>query len=438
MQQNDDSQKDNDTMQQKNNQNIYPAFSEHEQQIIKEQISQIKAGSFKIEGDSELKSIEFIKLLNLQKLELINCNNIIPKLESQSITELHIENNNYLNLNELQLDNLEIFKYYKLISERCDQIVNLNFAKEIVQFNNLKQLYLDRCRVDISPLQQIISLTKVQLNQCSLEKIEFLRPLINLTDLSLFGNEYIEINQLQYLTQLKKLDLGLCGLIKIDALSTLINLTDLSLYGNEKLDIGPLQHLTRLITLNLDSCNLVSLEALRPLVNLMDLSLYGNENIDIAPIQFLKQLTKLNLRFCGLTNLEMLRPLINLSELQVAWNYIVYLQPLLELKQLKKLDAQTNKLVDSVIKQHSNSKSFILFNQQQPSKEELKKANLAQNINLPISFLRQMQKQTIHIKFQFTIIKQKIEGYIKNDNLAIFIQKTISLFQKLHQTEVTQ
>ncbi|CAL6012739.1 leucine-rich_repeat domain-containing protein [Hexamita inflata] len=436
MQQNDDSQQNNYNTQHKINQNIYQAFSEHEQQIINQQISQIKAGLFKIEGDSELKSIEFIKLLNIQKLELINCNNIIPKLESQSITELHIENNNYLNLNELQLDNLEIFKYYKLISEKS--YVNQNFAKEIAQFNNLKQLYLDRCNVDISPLQQIISLTKVQLNHCSLEKIESLRSLINLTDLSLFGNEYIEINQLQYLTQLTKLDLGLCGLIKIDALSTLINLTYLSLYGNEKLDIGPLQHLTNLTTLNLDSCSLVSLEALRPLVNLRDLSLYGNEYIEITPIQFLKQLTRLNLRFCGLTNLEILRPLINLSELQVAWNYIVYLQPLLELKQLKKLDAQTNKLVDEVIKQHPNSKRFILFNQQKPSKEELQKANLAQNINLPISSLRQMQKYSTHLKQQFTTIQQKIKGYIKNDNLAMFIKQTISLFQKLHQTEVTQ
>ncbi|CAL6083943.1 leucine-rich_repeat domain-containing protein [Hexamita inflata] len=417
MLQNVNSQQNYKNVQEIIDQSFYIALSDHEQQIIKQQIDQIKAGVFKIEEDPEIKSIEFIKLLNIQKLELISCNDMVPKLESKRITELHIENTNYLKLNELQLENLEIFKYYKLISEWSQ--VNYNFVQEIVQFNNLKQLYLDRCRVDIGPLQQMISLTKVQLNHCSLEKLEALRPLVNLTDLSLFGNDYIEINQLQYLTQLTKLDLGLCGLVKIEALSTLINLTDLFLYGNEKLDISPLQHLTNLITLNLDSCGLVSLEALRPLVNLTDLSLYGNEYIEITPIQYLKQLTKLNLRFCGLTNLEILRPLSNLTELQVAWNYIVYLQPLLELKQLKKLDAQTNKLVDEVIKQHPNSKRFILFNQQKPSKEELKQANIALNINFPITPLRQIQKQINNLKYQFTIFKQKIEGYIKNDNLVL-------------------
>ncbi|CAL6029224.1 Leucine_Rich Repeat domain protein [Hexamita inflata] len=373
------------------NQSVVPEaldnLSEYDKQMIEKYQNQIQDGTLILYRDPDLKSLYFIRLLKLNILVLECCCNIIPKLESSTIKKLEITNCGIQSAKDFQLENLEVLGVFNF-----DDYLELNaLAKEIVQFKKLKELALQQCITDYSPLAQMTGLTELSLQTCELRSTETLKPLINLEKLYLNYNKDIDITTLQYLT----------------------NLTYLSLV----------------------SSNLVRLDALKPLVNLKVLYLDVNEDIDITALQYLTNLTILQLAYCNLVNIDALRPLKKLEELSIYDNKIVYLQPLMELRQLSKLYVRDNRIMDTEsIQLHPNFNSFILDNQNEPTKEELQTANIMKDINNQISSLKQICKVSQNIKDLNTVFRQNINQQLQDsyNNHEQLLTRAAKLFQKMN------
>ncbi|CAL6013995.1 Conserved_hypothetical protein [Hexamita inflata] len=251
------------------------------------------------------------KMTYLTNLTLLGCD-----LDSEVLQSL-------VNLHELSLD-----QTYSIKLSTLQYLTQLTTLYLNYKFENIPQS-------DFTSLSFLTRLTRLQIDYCYLSRLDFLHPLINLVELSLYNNYLTDISSISSLKQLTVLKMVKCGLINIDALRSLSNLVELHLNENDGINITPLQYLTKLTKLGLKRCGLTNLDALKPLINLQQLHLNVNKRIDITHLQHLTCLTTLWLKECGLINLDVLRPLTKLYDLQVPQNQIVYLQPLCELKQLK-------------------------------------------------------------------------------------------------------
>ncbi|CAL5988034.1 leucine-rich_repeat domain-containing protein [Hexamita inflata] len=408
--------------------------TQYDQTMIQTYQTDIIEESLKIMDNPDLKDLSFINTFNIKKLELQNCENIVPKLCSQTIKELHVVNYFYYptefqSVEDFQLNNLEVLVLLNRYQKEAKTLIN-----EIIKFKFLKTLLLERWQVDISPLSQITSITSLSLTECDLVNVDSVKSLINLIELNLDGNDGIDITPLQYLTKLTILSLVSCQLVDLISLKSLNNLIELYLSDNSSIDITQVQHCSKLKKLMLNHCNLVKLDALQRLNNLLELQIHGNQ-VDITPLQFLTTLTKIGMQSCNLINIDALRPLINLQELSIDFNKIIYLQSLSGLKQLLNLGVYSNKIVDQhSLVQHPNFDKFILSGQDEPSEEELKMASKMKYINYPIIYLRKIQDEARHLKQQHIIIRKKISECLHKqyDKFVIFNAQIVTFFQNMN------
>ncbi|CAL6082074.1 leucine-rich_repeat domain-containing protein [Hexamita inflata] len=225
-------------------------LSEFDKTTIKMYQSQIKDETLVINFDSKLTSLDFVKYLQINKLTLTSCKNIIPKLYSQTLKSLQIMNCGIQSLKDFQIENL-----YTLVIYNISNILeSKELFQEILRFQKLTNLALYQWITDFSPLSQMTRLTTLRLNNCELRSTEVLRSLDNLVELHMFDNKNIDITSLQYLTNL--------------------------------------------MVLNLESCNLISLDAIRPLTKLIYFNISSNLVVYLQPIMDLKQISGL----CAINN----------------------------------------------------------------------------------------------------------------------------------------
>ncbi|CAL5971156.1 Conserved_hypothetical protein [Hexamita inflata] len=186
-------------------------------------------GSMSIQ-DPELTSLEFLEHLNIKELDLSLCPNIVPKLKSESITQLSFRNCNVHNTEQLDLQNLEIIEFTQYKRQKYEFSIT-----SALKYLKLKQFILFRYEgIDLRPLQQINQLTLLYLGSCGLSDISQLKYLLNLKEISIFDNYDIDITPLQYLTQLETIDLieqlfqQVCGrrLIELRGLFYVINFVE--------------------------------------------------------------------------------------------------------------------------------------------------------------------------------------------------------------------
>ncbi|CAL5971748.1 Conserved_hypothetical protein [Hexamita inflata] len=322
------------------------SISEYEKQMIEKYQSESEYGTLRIQWNPDLKSLNFINTLKVNYLFLYDCKNIVPQLESLNIVTLNISQCQIQSVKGFQLENLEVLTIQHSLIGKLE---SKTLAQEIIQFKKLKELTLQICITDFSPLSQLIGLTKLSLIQCELR----------------------------------------------------------------------------------------STEALRQFVNLEELSLNGNGNIDITTLQYLTNLTKLSFLSCKLKSLDALRPLKKLKVLNITWNSVIYIEPLMELKQLS-IFASNNKIINTKsIQQHPNFNQFKLDNQEQPTKEELKTANMMRNINSPITSLKQIYQQSSRIKHQYFSFRQNITQQLQQSyNYHVqFVARVAILFQKINELD---
>ena len=181
--------------------------------------------------------------------------------------------------------------------------------------------------------------------------------LVNLTELSIAGNDIADLSPLIHHPRLRAgvdvvlpsvtPDIGLTAAVRdalgidsrrrisaytLQALTTLnaarrnisdltglehaTNLTELELYRNEVSDLTPLSGLTSLTTLKLSRNAIVDVGPLSGLTNLLDLHLNDNAVEDVTPLAALTNLMALRLRNNGL---EDVTPLAALENLRILW-----------------------------------------------------------------------------------------------------------------------
>ena len=129
---------------------------------------------------------------------------------------------------------------------------------------------------DISALSGLVNLTYLNLAHNAIKDVSALELLTGLTALGLWNNAITDISALAGMARLKVLFLAQNGITDIAALDSLTNVTVLELQDNAITDISPLGNLTRLETLNLQNNNVTEISALEGLTDLKTLALRGN------------------------------------------------------------------------------------------------------------------------------------------------------------------
>ncbi|CAL6084493.1 leucine-rich_repeat domain-containing protein [Hexamita inflata] len=352
--------------------------------MIEQFKEQIKDGALKIKNNQQLTDLTFIKILNVSKLTVEYCQNIIQNINNNTIKELHIQNCNFENVLGIQLNNLKVLSIKEqkiknmldiLItmqnSPQFSQLQELNISEQIIAKKIFQKEISENQKLKIEQLNDqkyMVNLVKLKLLGNDISDINILSTFINLEELDLSGNKKIHIGPIKYLTKLIKLSLDCCELTDIQDLSHLTNLIDLSLCGNQDVDIAPLNNLTQLVSLQLHGCGLTDIfplqyltqlnylllsvnsikdvSFLRSLRNLKELSLAFNDFVDIVPLQHLENLSILDLSYIKIKDFSVLRKLRNLEELSISGNFYLEISVFQYLVKLRKLNLSRCKIYD--------------------------------------------------------------------------------------------
>ncbi|CAL6069657.1 leucine-rich_repeat domain-containing protein [Hexamita inflata] len=147
----------------------------------------------------DLSSIELV--VQLQKLNLQNCQNIISNITSSSIKELVIIECILLNLDNVNVENVEVLT----ILEQ-EQFQHKFDISRINRFKQLKQLQLNGYSIDLNLLKDLKQLKILVIKECGVFNLPALGSLMNLQKLNLTYDIQKDINPILYLEQLNELE----------------------------------------------------------------------------------------------------------------------------------------------------------------------------------------------------------------------------------------
>jgi internalin A len=150
----------------------------------------------------------------------------------------------------------------------------------------------------------------------------------------------------QNLRKKSAISLKAAGIVDLEPLRGLINLTSLDLSWNPISNVEPLRGLINLTSLGLRSNQISTVEPLRGLINLTSLDLNANRISNVEPLQGLINLRALDLFGNQISNVEPLRGLIHLTSLELSSNEISNVEPLRGLVNLESLDLKANLISD--------------------------------------------------------------------------------------------
>ncbi|CAL6025419.1 protein_phosphatase 1 regulatory subunit 7 [Hexamita inflata] len=308
-------------------------LSEWDKAMIKTYQNQIIDWALRIWSNQDLQSLDFIRFLKIDVLQLNNCKNIIPKLENRTIKELRLNDCDIFSVKDFHLENLEMLHFTNLSKQQKQN----KLVQEILQFKKLKSVYLFSFKiVDVSPLSQMTGLTVLCLNDCDIRSTEALRPLINLTELFLDNNKKVDITIIQYLTKLQVLELQSCNLVSIDVLRPLTKLEVLTISTNSLVYIQPLVEMKQLDYLSASYNKILDSNVMEQHQNFN--KFYFNEEI---------QPTKIELSVANILR-SINSPIISLKSIQ---------------KQARSVKSQNNsfrlKVSENLQKQFNNFSQFV-------------------------------------------------------------------------------
>jgi hypothetical protein len=189
-------------------------------------------------------------------------------------------------------------------------------------------------KADLTPISNLVNLTKLNLFDNRDNDLTPLTKLKNLSELNLGGFFYANYDEYDEVGDTPKYLYNFRNTAKLDPIGKLLNLKTLNLPFNTA-DLSPLKNLTKITTLNLNG-NTAELSPLSNLVQLKKLDIRANIN-DLSPLENLVQLTELNLGVADtFENNEKGKPeteyIINNGDLDPLW----------KLKNLKILNLEGN------------------------------------------------------------------------------------------------
>ncbi|CAL6013392.1 Conserved_hypothetical protein [Hexamita inflata] len=434
-------------------------LQEYDQQMIQLFQDQVNDGILEIYNNQEITNLDFIQNLYLYKLQLNKCYNIEQNITNDTIKELTFDRCGFQNVLGLKLNNLEILC---LREEQIDDTQNILIKMSTSPyFSKLREFelsgHLSQNDIEMSGQlstkqlkdKSLSNLVKLTLENNDITNIDVISQLINLEELNLSRNMYINISPIQYLTKLTKLSLESCELTDIQDLSKLTKLIDLNLSLNEGIDISPLSHLTQLVRLDLYCCSLVGipqqlenseldypqfldnsinkLSLLSSLINLKDLYISSNNIDDINPLYQLVKLTILDISDNIVKDFSVLRKLTNLEVLNMSLNSHADITPLQYLIKLTKLELWHCDLYDvSALRPLINLQKLILSNNYIHDISPLSSLNNLIEIHLKENRITDFSSIKQHSNFtQFYIEDEMEDQYrliIEEQNIYIKIQ----------------
>jgi Leucine-rich repeat (LRR) protein len=194
-------------------------------------------------------------------------------------------------------------------------------------------------------LQYAVNLKELSLqyNQY-IEDISPIASLVNLERLYISDNQIADISPLRNLHKLTHLDISNNNLSDISLISSFTNLTYLYAAWNQITDLQPLANLTQLTRLFLDDNNITDISPLKSLVNLSMLGLSDNHISDLSTIAYMPELRSLYLSSNHISDIS---PLANtkLGDIILADNQIEDITPLAGLTSMSSLNLTSNKII---------------------------------------------------------------------------------------------
>ncbi|CAL6078551.1 Conserved_hypothetical protein [Hexamita inflata] len=140
--------------------------------------------------------------MDIKKLEIYNCPNIDTKLNSNSIKELIITDCVLRQINFHNILNLEVLVLNDSPNNQIIQNHQLNL-QSIAESQHLKEISITGYNIDIAALQNISSLTKICLHQCTNINTELLNRTIKELVITNCNLNSIDIQRFQELVVLK-------------------------------------------------------------------------------------------------------------------------------------------------------------------------------------------------------------------------------------------
>ena len=156
---------------------------------------------------------------------------------------------------------------------------------------NLEELTVSALTEDISALQSLANLRRLNIGGGLLSDLQPLANLTNLETLTLLSSEITDISPLASLTNLTELTLTRNNISDISALSTMAELRRLRISSNPITSFDALSNNRQLEYLEIDAFEVKSLEPLHGLLNLTELYINGSSHI--TPEQFIAMIDTL-------------------------------------------------------------------------------------------------------------------------------------------------
>ena len=138
-----------------------------------------------------------------------------------------------------------------------------------------------------------LTLQELELDHCSIRRLQNLHGLVNLRRASFCDNELTHVEGLEGCTALEELILEENRIAQLDGLSTLVYLKRLDVGKNKLTRIEGLDTLLRLTQLSVEDNEIVSLAGMSKLTSLMELYIGNNCVDDLKEVHHLKGMSKL-------------------------------------------------------------------------------------------------------------------------------------------------
>ena len=249
----------------------------------------------------------------ISKLEMLTLNSVyiynINYLEDLKFADNLKQLSMYLYSNPINLDIEKITLFKKLESLEISGVQKISNLRSLSELTNLKKISIEfyynstEKIIDCNDLKELVNLEEIRLSAESYLNLESITNLPNVKKLNLYSywssdnNTTIDCEMIKNMYSLQELTLSAYSIENIDSLSSLTNLTTINLSPsyNNKIDCDKLKNIPNLekITLTSDAENMDKLGEITTLKELSINNYYGIE--EVSWIKNLTNLEKLNI-----------------------------------------------------------------------------------------------------------------------------------------------
>ncbi|CAL6025249.1 leucine-rich_repeat domain-containing protein [Hexamita inflata] len=236
-----------------------------------------------------------------------------------------------------------------------------------IKDNQLK-IKKDKCLNDLSFTQRF-ELTLLHIQKC--HNVSFQNAFSHTC--RAFQADNCKIKSISGIDQnksLKTLQLSYNLIEDLRPLRDMTFLTILAVDNNNITDITPLSQLRNLKSLYLNQNNILGLYQIKDLQLLEILSASNNNITDLYGIQYLKNLKQINLNVNQISNLSPIAECYSLNYVYAENNQITSVTPLLKLQTIKSISIQSNFISDlGIIELQTHCAQVFVRDQQKPSEQ---------------------------------------------------------------------